>query len=237
MAKRKPDQPASTGPPGRPKSASEQLDERQAAAALEKRRSGRTPTRAEAAALKRVEKRRDEQLREFHYATIPQKTWREMSGRQAKVLQEQAERTGIPFNRSEINLADVVRALHDFLAAKKHLLWKPGDPEEDVAMLGESSPALERWREEKYLLAQLERLEKQKQLFPRHVVHEALVRLATILRSAGEQLQKVSPDAGDALNESLDDCDRAIAELFRLANDDQPNNHPHPAGDDAAGPA
>ncbi len=45
-----------------------------------------------------------------------------MSGRQAKVLQEQAARYGIPFGGSTIDLPEVVRALHDFLANAKYQL-------------------------------------------------------------------------------------------------------------------
>lgn len=39
-----------------------------------------------------------------------------MSGRQTKVLNEQAERYGIPLGGRTINLPAVVRALHEFLA-------------------------------------------------------------------------------------------------------------------------
>ena len=47
---------------------------------------------------------------------LPQKRWREMSGRQAKVINELVITYGIPFNGATVNLPEVVRALRDFLA-------------------------------------------------------------------------------------------------------------------------
>src|SRR5678809_527616 len=74
-------------------------------------------TREERAALKRHEKEKDERLRREHYASIPQKHWKQMSGRQTKVINEQADRYGLPFGGPFINLPKFVRAFHDFLAA------------------------------------------------------------------------------------------------------------------------
>src|SRR4051794_38395528 len=46
-------------------------------------------SREERAALKRHEKDKDERLRWEHYGSIPQKHWKQMSGRQTKVINEQ----------------------------------------------------------------------------------------------------------------------------------------------------
>src|SRR5690242_10540213 len=73
-------------------------------------------TRPERTALKRHEKDKEERLRWQYYASIPQKHWRQMSGRQSKVINEQAERYGLPFGGPTINLSAVVRAWHNFLA-------------------------------------------------------------------------------------------------------------------------
>lgn len=59
----------------------------------------------------------DDALRWEHYHSIPQKHWREMSGRQARTLIEQAERYGIPFAGATVDLPAVVLALHDFFAS------------------------------------------------------------------------------------------------------------------------
>src|SRR6186997_2738194 len=101
-------------------------------------------SRAERAALKRHEKEKEERLRWQYYAAIPQKHWRDMSGRQTKVLNEQAARYGIPFGGANINLPAVVRALHDFLADNAYKLAR----DDDDMMQGNGSPALERYREE-----------------------------------------------------------------------------------------
>ena len=98
-------------------SLSAKLDKELAAAAYRKVMAGRTPTARERAALKRYEAEQEERRRWRYYRAIPQKHWRAMSGRQTKVLHEQAERYGIPFGGRTIRLPAVVRALHDFLAA------------------------------------------------------------------------------------------------------------------------
>src|SRR3954466_7843060 len=73
-------------------------------------------TRAERQALQRHEKDKEERLRWQFYRSIPQKHWRERTGRQTKVLQEQASRYGLPFGGATVDLPAVVRALHDFVA-------------------------------------------------------------------------------------------------------------------------
>ena len=63
-------------------------------------------SKEERRALKRHESEREERLRQQYYASIPQKHWRAMSGRQAKVINEQAQRYGIPFSGATINVID-----------------------------------------------------------------------------------------------------------------------------------
>lgn len=63
-----------------------------ARAALEKRAKGQQPTEKEASALRRWERDQEEKLRWKFYAATPQKHWRAMSGRQWKVIAEQAAR-------------------------------------------------------------------------------------------------------------------------------------------------
>src|SRR3954464_8087314 len=98
------------------------IDKRQAAEAYAKVSRGEELTVREQSVLKRFEKDREEQLRWKYYASIPQKHWRTMSGRQTKVLQEQADRYGIPFGGATVDLSRVVRCIHDFLAANAHKL-------------------------------------------------------------------------------------------------------------------
>ena len=83
--------------------------------AISKEEAGEPLTREEDSVLRRAKRELEERTRWEYYATIPQKHWRQMSGRQAKVLQEQAVRYGIPFGGATVDLSAVVRLLHDFL--------------------------------------------------------------------------------------------------------------------------
>jgi hypothetical protein len=130
-------------------------------------------TKPERAALKRHEKEKEERLRCQHYVSIPQKHWRQMSGRQTKVINEQAARYGIPFGGATINLPAVVRALHDFLADNAVKLAR----DDDALMQGNGSPALERYREERTALVRLDRMEREGQLLPRDEAREVLGRI------------------------------------------------------------
>lgn len=197
---------AAKAPKDRPASVSDQLKREEAARAYKKLMSGEKLSRAELAAVQRFEKDKEETLRWQYYRSIPQKHWREMSGRQSKVLYEQAERYGIPFGERTISLPDVVRALHDFFkrnAAKLSV--------DDELLAGESSPALERYREERAALARLDRLERERVLVNRQEVREGFSRIASILRTAGDTLQRqYGPGALEILNEALAEAEREM---------------------------
>lgn len=168
-------------------------------------------TKAEREALKRHEKEKEERLRWQHYGSIPQKHWRRMSGRQTKVINEQAVRYGIPFGGATIDLPSVVKGLHDFLAENAQKLARDNDP----LLVGGNSPALERYREERAALARLDRMEREQQLLPRDQAREALGRVATILRGAGDTLQREFGVAAQAiLCEALDDAKREVDRFF-----------------------
>lgn len=194
-------------------------EKRLVAAAYQKAMSGQTLSREERACLRRYEKAREETLRWQYYASIPQKHWRQMSGRQAKVLHEQAARYGLPVAGPTIHLPHLARAVHDFLAENATKLAKEDDP----LLAGGSSAALERYREERAALARLDRLQREGELLPRDQVREALGRVATILRGAGDALQRqFGPAAVDLLHEALDDARREIDRSFG----DNPDEHP-----------
>ena len=180
-------------------------------------------TKPERAALKRHEREKEERLRWQYYADVPQKHWRQMSGRQAKVLNEQAQRYGIPFGGSTINLPAVVRALRDFLADNAQKLARDDDP----LMQGTGSPALERYREERAAMARLDRLEREQKLIPRDAARESLGRIAAILRGAGDTLQREFGSAAveilyEALDDSQSEIDRAFGEAVHATNDQPP---------------
>lgn len=136
---------ANSGP-----TASQAIDRELAARALQKRSRGERPSRDELSALRRVEKQQEEKRRWEYYASIPAKHWKQMSGRQAKVIIEQAQRYGIPFDGREVDLTKVVPALHDFLAQNAAKLNKPRDADQ-------VDDQLDRLRRAKADMAELER--------------------------------------------------------------------------------
>ena len=168
-------------------------------------------TKQERAALKRHEKEKEERLRWQHYASISQKHWREMSGRQTKVINEQAARYGIPFGGASINLPAVVRAFHDFLADNAVKLAR----DDDALMQGNGSPALERYREERTALVRLDRLEREGELVAQDDAREVLGRVAAVIRGVGEALQRrFGAEAADILYEGMDEAEREIARFY-----------------------
>ena len=166
----------------------QQLDRKTAAETYAKAMRGEKLTGAERTALKWFEKEREEELRWRYYESIPQKHWRQMSGRQTKVINEQANRYDLPFGGPVIHLPKLAKALHDFLAANAQKLASTDDP----LLQGTSSPALEAYRQERAALARLDRLEREQQLVPRDRVREALGRIAAIIRAAGDALRCVN---------------------------------------------
>jgi len=188
----------------------ERLEKETATRAYRKVMAGESVTAEERSALKRYEKQQEEERRWQYYESIPQKHWREMSGRQTKVLHEQAEKYGIPFGEKTINLPRVVRSLHDFLAANARRLSE----DDDLLDAAISSPALERYREERAILAKLDRLEREGQLIPRDEIRLGLGQIAAILRTAGEMLQRqFGNDAVEILNDGLEEAERCISKI------------------------
>lgn len=190
--------------------AAESSDQKAAAQAYAKVARGEKLSDPEKAAIRRYEKAREEVLRWQYYETIPQKHWRAMTGRQTKVLNEQAERYGLPFGGAVIHLPKLAKALHDFLAANAMKLAS-----EDALMNGGSSPALERYRDERAIMAKLDRQEREGELLPREHVRDALGRIAATIRTAGDILgRQFGNEAQDILVETLNDAEEEIQRIF-----------------------
>lgn len=82
---------------------------------------------------------------------------------------------------------------------------------DDPELSGGDSPALERYRDEKAKLARLDRLEREGVLVRADSIHDHLMSIAALIRSAGEQLRRqFGNDALAILSESLDESDRII---------------------------
>jgi hypothetical protein len=185
---------------------------REVAGAYSKLLRNDTLTREEQATLKRFENDREERLRWQYYRSIPKKHWRKMSGRQAKVINEQAARYKLPLDGPTIDLEAFVEAFHDFLSRNAQRLAQDDDA---LMRSAQTSPALERYREERALLAELDRLERTRQLLPLDYVQQAHDRMAMLIRRAIERLDiRFGNDAGDIMRDTLDDYEREIDEMF-----------------------
>lgn len=202
-------------------SAGQRSDSILARSARRKLLDGIDPTQLELRALRRCENRAEKKLRWLYYETIPKGDWLAMSGRQSKTVNEQAIRYGLPIGDEEINLPEVVRALHDFFEQNKYRLAG-----EDSDEFGPVTPALERLREEKAAIARIQRLQMEKQLVDRIEMRTCLGQIAGRIRQFGEQLQQAyGADALEWLNDVLDDCQRTVMGTLgmeRLEEQDPP---------------
>lgn len=194
-----------TSPKG---STAEQVDRELARAALQKRQAGQLPTQRELSALRRIEEARDRELRERHYAAVPKRDYCRLAGRQVKVVNEQADRYGLPLRGESIDLGNALRAFHDLLAehGRKILAVPEEDPDAD---------GLKALRREKALLARYERQEREGELLPRADVHQFLTALAARINQCGELLQRhFGAEALEILNEAIADIERLVQQKY-----------------------
>jgi len=207
------------------------MDRELAIAALEKRKRGEQPSTKELAALRRVDKAREEMTRWQYYAAIPKRHWVQMSGRQVKVINEQAARYKLPIGEKTINLPAFVRAVHDFLAGNARALARQVIEDDPMLASGGDSPEMRRYRAAKASLAELDLDERRQTLLPRERVHQALFRWGTLIRRMGERLTKrYGPEIAGDINDTLAACARVIDS--ELGPDDSSSTEPSgPASD------
>ncbi len=192
----------------------EQIEQR-ATEALRKRKAGIKPSASEEAALRKLQGQREEIERWRHYGSIPKKHYVQMSGRQHKILDDQASRYGIPIRGESVDLARVLTWLHDFLADNGPLLLRSVGTEQLLSGDVQDSPALEKLREETFRLKRLERLEKERNLLRRDQIHEGFSSFAARIRACGDQLQKkFGPDALEVLNAALEGAEAEIVRVL-----------------------
>lgn len=214
-----------------PNSASDRAERLLIESAIGKIQRSQTPSSQERAALKRFERAQEEERRWQYVQNTPKGMYCEMAGRPRGVVIEQARRYGLPYpaqKTAKVDLAEVICWLHDFLAANKTRLSAP--PTDDPMLVGASSPALERYREERARLARLERLQKEGSLLPIAVLHESHGRLAGLLRSAGETLaRQFGVDAQAILTEALDEYQNEVNGMFGADDPTQRDRPGHPS--------
>lgn len=180
--------------------------------AVAKLRVGDRLTSDERRAYKAFEKKREEESMRRHYSSVPQKMWREWSGRQTKVLKDQAQRYGIPIGAT-IDLSELALWLHDFFA--KHGRKFSAPETDDPELQGTASPALEEQRREKAIMLRLQRLEREGTLVDKAYVDDKLEQLAAVLRRAGERLERrYDSDAKAILDEAINGFRREHAAMW-----------------------
>ena len=208
------------GSNGKPKAtASERHDQQLAQVALQKRQRGERATREEAAALKRIERQREENLRWDYYRSIPQKHWITMSCRQRRTIVDQAEKYGLPIAGRTIDLSAVAKALHDFLSKNATKLLS-----DDPLMAGGDSPALERYRTARARMVEIELEEKIGTLVDRAKCRAAIEPVPRCIRAGIKTLhQRFGPEARDIMDEALDEAERVAIDVAR--NDPEPESH------------
>lgn len=136
-------------------------------------------------------------------AAVPKGEYCELSGRQHKLVDDAARKYDLPLDRATINLSDALKALHDLVAANAHRLRQDlsGDRNDlEEQKLRQQIIGLERDNEKKMIELQFTRGDA----IPKVAVAEALVSLSAKLRTLGQTLGRINPEARLALNEFLE---------------------------------
>lgn len=93
---------------------------------------------------------------------------------------------------------------------------KPDEDNSDPTAEGPVSPMLERWREERWKMARLERREREGQLIPREIVHGVVSQCANRARAFADALtRQYGNEASDQWNDLLDDLKRISETVIR----------------------
>lgn len=150
---------------------------------------------------------------------IPKGLWAKWSQRQHKILDEQAQRYGIPLGEATIDLAAVAQWIHDLLAAhgRRILAAQDGTAAEEIWEHENepASPALERKREVEYELRLRDLLERDGELVSREKTRQGHAAASAVFKQFADTLQRQhGPDALDLWNDALADWERAIESVF-----------------------
>lgn len=197
-------------------------------AAMAKNAAGKPLAPKERNAWKRWELEEDERRGRRFIAAVPKKLYADWAGSQQKVLIEQENLFGIPLRGATVDVPAVIAWLHEFLRRYKFDLAPlvKGGPSGDrqptlkEALLKEQ---VDLYRKKNELLED-QLAQRHRDLVPIAEVHKLHIQLATVLRGAGERLQKQFGDgAASILAVALDDFD-AILDQLSARSDDAPTN-------------
>lgn len=136
-------------------------------------------------------------------AAVPKGEYCQLSGRQHKLVDDAARNYDLPLDRATINLSEALKALHDLVADNAHRLRRDlsGDRNDlEEQKLRQQIIGLELDAEKKQIELQFTRGDA----IPKVAVNESLVALSAKLRTLGQTLGRINPDARRALNEFLE---------------------------------
>lgn len=199
-------------------------DRHLASVALSKIKRGESPSRDENAALRRVQLAVDDKKKWSLYRAIPQADWCKLSGRQRKVIRDQARKLNLPMGAESIDLAVLLPALHDLFSRL------------DAGMVNghAADDADARLKMAKAEIAELQLAERSGRLVSRAAVQQCYAVIAHSMRKAAEVLGRHhGPEAQRILDERLDHAQSlldAIMESARAGDEDEDER----AGEDAA---
>jgi hypothetical protein len=137
-------------------------------------------------------------------AAIPKGEYCQLAGRQHKLINDAAERYELPLKQPTIDLQAAITGLHDVISQNARAI-----------RAGLDGQNINELREEK-LKQEILKLEKENDrmaieleytrgnAIPRAQVRESLVVMTARLRTLGQTLNRIHPDARDALNNTLD---------------------------------
>jgi hypothetical protein len=195
------------------------VDRQLAQTAREKIRNRIKPTARESAALRRIEKKLEHDLRWKYYLSIPKKDYLELAGSKAKIVNEQSLTYGMPAGGAIVNLQLLLTWLSRFLAENKYNLAKIDGDQLPEGTPQELKNEYARWqiyeKREKAKLAELERQERDKTVIAREEASRIFTEWIKRSKKLGEDLFKFfGPEAQDLLNEALDDYLRQVGHLI-----------------------
>lgn len=136
-------------------------------------------------------------------AAVPKGEYCQLSSRQHKLVDDAARNYNLPLEHATINLRDALTALHDLVAANAHRLRHDLDGDRDdleEQKLRQQIIGLEADNERKRIELQYTRGDA----IPKAAVAEALVALSAKLRTLGQTLGRIDPEARQSLNDFLE---------------------------------
>ena len=163
----------------------------------------------------------------FKYAThCSKQIYHEQTGTVSKVVLEQAERLGLPWEKHSktVNLFAVLRRFHAIIAENPVAFYKAlhGDKTTTLGTLGPAHDFEAKFWEERFYAARDERLLREKTLVHADSISAVMGRIADHLRNFGERLGKqFGEDAQAFFLECLDECEQDINSVVGLGDNDR----------------